>query len=155
MSTSPQEYRQRLLARYAAQADDLRRAVERRTATSVHLPLETGGWSAHQVLAHVRDAEVQAFAPRIRLLVDAENPSLESFDSEAWMAEHYDPQELWESILASLARARGEALARLTDLPPSGWNRSGFHPERGRRTLQWWVEYAVGHAQEHLRQLGG
>ncbi len=149
-----QAYRQRLLARYAAQPEDLRRYLQVLAPEALHRPLEPGGWTPHQVAVHLRDAEVHALAPRIHRLCTEKEPFLENWDEAAWMRERYDPQEPLEAVLASFARARAEAYGLVRDLSGEAWSRRGRHPLRGWRTLQWWVEYAVAHTEEHLRQLG-
>lgn len=149
-----EEYRRQLIDRYRAQPQELRHALGRFSGEDLHEPLEPGGWSAHQVAVHVRDAEAKAFAPRVVRIVEEDDPELATFDSEGWMAEHYDRREALDSILQEIERARREALTRIEPLPAAGWSRSGRHPERGRRTVQWWVEYSVAHIQEHIEQIG-
>ncbi|MGH2628932.1 MAG: DinB family protein [Anaerolineales bacterium] len=148
-----EEYRSQLLDRYRSQAEELRRALARFSVESLHRPLEPGGWSAHQVAVHVRDTEAKAFAPRVVRIVTENDPELPTFDGEGWMAAHYDRAEALDDILRDIERVRSEALARIAPLPAAGWSRSGRHPERGRRTVQWWVEYSVAHTQEHIEQI--
>ena len=149
-----EEYRGQLIDRYRAQPQDLRSALARFTGEDLHRPLERGGWSAHQVAVHVRDAEARAFAPRVVRIVEEDDPELPSFDGDGWMAAHYDRHESLDAILQEIERVRGETLARIETLPAPGWGRTGRHPERGRRTVQWWVEYSVAHTQEHIEQIG-
>ncbi len=147
------EYRRRLLERYAAQPGELRAAYAAIPPEARLRPLERGGWTPHQVLAHVRDVELQAFLPRIERLLAEEDPALSDFDEGAWMDAHYDPDESHQAILEAFTAARTRGSGLLRDLSPEGWNRVGRHPLFGRRTLQWWVEYAVSHAQDHILQL--
>jgi hypothetical protein len=149
-----EDYRRRLLERYRAQPEELRRSLAPLSGDALHRPLEPGGWSAHQVAVHVRDAEAKAFAPRVIQIVEQESPELANFDSEAWMTEHYTPAESVSSIVDEIERVRAAALERIHSLPPEGWNRSGRHPARGWKTVQWWLEYSVAHTQEHIEQLG-
>jgi hypothetical protein len=104
---------------------------------------------------HVRDTEVLAFMPRIVRMLDETGPLLPNVDTQAWMAEHYDPEEPPDKVLEEVARARRDAATRLQEAGEAGWSRSGTHPVRGERTVQWWVEYAVSHVAEHLRQMKG
>jgi hypothetical protein len=147
------EYRSRLIARYASQPGELAGIVKAVPEEQVGRPLEPGGWSIHQVLVHLRDNEAQAFVPRIEMIIEQETPELQSFESDAWMEQHYDPDEVVDDILDDLAdlRSRGSRLIEI--LEPDGWSRTGVHPSYGVRTLQWWVEYAVSHFDEHLGQL--
>ncbi len=147
------EYRQRLLELYAAQPGALRAAYAAIPPEARLRPLERDGWTPHQVLAHVRDVELQAFLPRIERILAEEDPALPDFDEGAWMEARYDPAEDHQAILEAFTKARARGSGLLRDLPPEGWNRCGRHPFFGRRTLQWWVEYAVSHAQDHISQL--
>jgi hypothetical protein len=153
MESSPEPYRQHLIARLAAQPEELRHVLERSREPQTRVPLEPGGWSAHRVLAHVVETERQAFAPRIRRILEEDEPFLPSFDEGPWMSEHYDEAEPLASLLDRWQAVRAETLRRVQGLPTRAWNRMGIHPERGRRSLQWWVEYAAAHAQEHLEQI--
>ncbi|MGD2253920.1 MAG: DinB family protein [Anaerolineales bacterium] len=148
------EYRSRLIGRFAGQAEDLRLAIERFSQEALHRPLETGGWTPHQVLAHVRDVELQAFLPRMVRILEQNHPTLEDFDEQAWMAEHYHAGESTSALLTAFGKARESNPVLTKQLPSQAWNRMAFHPHWGHRTLQWWVEYAVAHTDEHLGQLG-
>lgn len=152
-------YRRRLLQRYQEQAQEVgawAAALPRADAARAEA---AAGWTQHQLLAHVRDAEIQAYAPRLERILAEEDPVFEDFDAEAWMDHRYDRGEAPQAIAAEFAAARARGSARLEALPPEAWNRMGSHPQLGSRTLQWWVERAVAHAQEHLddhaRQSGG
>jgi hypothetical protein len=147
------EYRNRLIGRFAGQAEDLRLAIERFSQEALHSPLEPGGWTPHQVLAHVRDVETQAFRPRMLRILEQDHPTLEYFDEQAWMSEHYDAGEPIAALLAAFGKARESNPVLVKELPSQAWNRMAFHPHWGHRTLQWWVEYAVAHTDEHLGQL--
>ena len=58
-----QLYRRRLLDRYREQADEMA-AWASRLSLPQSLPSDPGeDWTQHQLLAHVRDAEVQAYLP--------------------------------------------------------------------------------------------
>jgi hypothetical protein len=149
------EYRSRLIRRFAGQGEDLRLAIERFSQKALHRQLEPGGWTPHQVLAHVRDVEIQAFRPRMLRILEQDHPTLEYFDEQAWMSQHYDAGEPTADLLAAFNKARESNPVLVKELLPQAWNRMAFHPNWGHRTLQWWVEYAVAHTEEHLDQLGG
>jgi uncharacterized damage-inducible protein DinB len=147
------EYRSRLTARYAGQADELAKLVEALPDEHIRRELEPGGWSAHQVLTHIRDVEARAFVPRISKILQEDSPKLESFDPEAWMDEHYDSQEAVGEILTEIKNLRAKGSSLIQPLGGDGWSRTGKHLSFGNRTLQWWIEYSVNHFDEHLEQL--
>ena len=149
-----EDYRTQLIERYRTQPEGLRSMMSRFVGESLHKPLEPGGWSAHQVLVHVRDVEARAFSPRVVAMAEQDDPEFPDFDGEAWMATHYTPAEPVAAILEEIRQARELALQKVEPLEREGWNRTGRHPARGRKTIQWWVEYSVAHTDEHLEQLG-
>lgn len=147
------DYRTRLIARYADQPRDLAARVNPMPEARLSEALELGGWSTHQVLVHLRDVEARAFVPRIERILAEPSPKLESFNPELWMKQHYSPDEAVDSILAEVAELRSRGSELIGPAGPEDWNRSGEHPSFGVRTLQWWIEYAVSHFEEHLEQL--
>ncbi len=138
-----EEYRARLLDLLASQPAEFE-------ATFQAAPLSP---VAHQLMAHVRDLEVLALAPRLRRVLAEDSPQLEAFPSHHWSAEHYRADEPLADLLAEFARTRAELVAVLRGLAPEAWARVGFHPPSGRRTAQWWAERTLNHAREHLADI--
>jgi hypothetical protein len=147
------EYRRGLLERTAAAVEQVRLAA--RASRDPHVLLEPGGWSLHQVLAHLRDVSEQVYPPRLHRILAEDDPLFEDFDAGAWLAAHYDPDEPLESILETFARLNLDAVTWLAELPAEAWNRPGTHPAYGTYTLQWWAERSLAHIEEHLAQIGG
>lgn len=143
-----------LLETYEGQPGALSEALEAFPSSELQRPLGPGEWSPHQVAAHVAAAEQYALGPRLRLILDQEHPRLVDWDESAWMAHEYNPDLPLEEWLALVEQVRDQLSPRLRDLDIKDWNRSGEHPHRGQRTLLWWLEYAVHHVRDHLRQLG-
>lgn len=147
-------YLERLLQSYAQQPNQLRQAVDAYSESELREPLAEGEWTPHQVLAHVAAAEQNAFAVRLRAILDRERPRLENWDETRWMKEEYVRSQPIESMLSQFERERGQVIPRLRQLELEDWSQSGRHPHQGERTLLWWLEYAVQHTRDHLRQLG-
>jgi hypothetical protein len=147
------EYRSQMLSRFAVIASEIAAAFEQIPPDARFTPLEPGGWSPHQVLAHLRDVEARAYASRFDRILREDCPALEAFDQTGWMREHYTPGEAAQQILSEYSDLRAKALERLKTITPADWSRSGRHPQWGTRTLQWWVEHSLAHAEEHLRQM--
>jgi hypothetical protein len=148
-------YRARLLAQAEEQLPRLQTRLRSFNLDELHAPLERGGWSPHQVLAHLRDVEKEAFLPRFRSMLREQTPLLPYFDESQWMEQHYDQEEAPEAMVAAFAAARRSELDDLQAADPQGWSREGRHPTQGIKTVQWWFEYCVQHTEEHLRQLAG
>lgn len=122
---------------------------------------QSGGWSALEVLCHMRDVETEIYAPRLSQLtgpvhgvavvlkgagdMDARNA--------AWATERGYQAADPSAALAAFARARGENLARLETLGPLDWSRGAIHPSRGAITLYEQVERFAEHDLAHQRQI--
>ncbi len=89
---------------------------------------------------------------RASLLVE-DTPTLPLFDDQAWMAEHYLPEQPVADIMAELVRLRGVELEWLHELTPLGWSRLARHPWWGMHPLQWWVEQQLDGSFQHLKRL--
>ena len=95
-----------------------------------------------------------AFWPRLRRILTEERPVLTAFPTHDWSDGDYRPAEPLTDILAGWSQARAEGVDRLPPPSSPAWNRTGFHPPSGQRTLQWWAERIYGHVREHLSSLG-
>jgi len=123
-----------------------------------------GGWSALEVLAHLRDAEAEVFAPRLdQFLRASETPGGEpvvlagagdvNARNAVWAKERGYAATDPAAALAAFARARGENLLRLEGLDPAARARGAIHPGRGPMTLHEQVERMADHDLAHMRQI--
>jgi len=143
-------YRQALLERFTAIIGDMTRAAACVDQDGASGSEDWEAWNLHQVLAHLRDKEAQFYSLAIQRILNETWPQLAGFDSMGWMAGHYRPDEPISSILEEYARLRQLELDWLYSLSELDWNRLGWHPYWGWRTLQWWVEKSLAHARRHL-----
>lgn len=148
-------YRRQLMARFLGQIPELHNHPSLTDAAGLHRPIKPGEWSPHRVIFHLRAVEAQAYAPRLRQILEHDHPELPDFDEGGWMAEHYQPDEPAQAILDSWQEVRRDVGRRLEGIPAEAWSRTGHHVYWGERTLQWWVERSLAHAEEHRRQLEG
>jgi uncharacterized damage-inducible protein DinB len=149
------KYQDRLLDRLWDQPQELRQALRAFKADELLKPLEEDGWSAHQIVAHICHVEWGAFLPRFDRILKDDTPFLANFDETGWMETFYDPTVPIEELLKDFDSVRRSARDLLEDVAPDHLSRTGRHPYQGVRTLQWWIEYAVTHTDEHLKQLAG
>src|SRR5689334_11011809 len=120
-----------------------------------------GGFSALDVLCHLRDVEHEVYAPRVTQLLTAPlDPPIVlagagdvDARNAAWARDRkYDAVDP-AAALGAFAAARGENLGRLEGLGPADWSRGAIHPSRGPVTLYEQVERFAEHDLGHLRQL--
>ena len=143
-------YRVKLLERLRDQPLELAQTINAIPEAEWQRRQDATGRNIHQVVAHMRDLEVQAFLPRFRRILMEENPFLKPFSTHTWSADDHQPAEPMAKMLADFTRAREEVLQLTRPLVPADWSRTGFHPPSGRRTAQWWAERIYVHAQDHL-----
>jgi hypothetical protein len=144
------EYRTKLIDRLAAAAHELRAACL--AVQDVSIPLEAGGWTAHQVAAHTRDVNKLVYGLRVRRTAAEHNPEFQNFDSEQYMAEHYSKSEPLVEILDGLVEQVESLAEELRAMPSEAWARESSHVMLGRDlTLQIWVEKDLDHIEEHLQ----
>jgi len=149
------DYRRRLLDRYRGQVEAYAEHLAGVDDGAARAPIQPGEWSAHQVLFHAVSVDENAYGPRLRRILREDRPTLEDYDGDGWMAGHYDPGEPTGVLLERWRSVRQGYAAELAKAPPEAWGRTGRQSYWGERTLQWWVERAVAHGDEHWRQLMG
>lgn len=120
-------------------------------ARASHEP-DDGGWSLRQTVAHLRDAQ-GVLSQRVDLILDHENPVLESRAVFAWARNEADQPATLSEILEAYRASRARTLARLESLPLADWWRRGRHEEFGELRLYQQVSYFACHELVHFPQL--
>lgn len=111
------------------------------------------GWSAVEMVCHLRDAEIEVNLPRLDLFRRQSGPFLSAVDTDRWVRERdYQSQDPAQA-LASLTRARKELLTRLAGLSPEDWRRPARHSLLGPTTLAEVVALIAEHERLHLAAL--
>jgi uncharacterized damage-inducible protein DinB/predicted Zn-ribbon and HTH transcriptional regulator len=111
-----------------------------------------GGWAMRNVVSHLRDAQgVLSF--RLDLLLEQENPLLESKAVFAWATNEAERPPTTQEIFDTYRASRQEIIARLEGLPLRDWWRTGQHQEFGPVTLRQQVSYFASHEITHLPQI--
>jgi carbonic anhydrase/acetyltransferase-like protein (isoleucine patch superfamily) len=120
-----------------------------------------GGFSALDVLCHMRDVEADVYGARLAQLLgpDGDEPMILAGAGDVnarnalWMNERNYGKSEPAAVLAAFAHARGENLGKLEGLGPAEWSRGAIHPSRGPVTLYEQVARFAEHDLGHLRQL--
>lgn len=111
-------------------------------------PGPDGGWSAHQTLSHLHNAQA-VLRGRIDQLVAGGDPVLESV--MVWRME--GAATTFAALFGAYRELRSEILSVLDRVEPAAfWNR-GSHEEFGRVSLAEQVSYFANHEPTHLAQL--
>jgi hypothetical protein len=109
-------------------------------------------WSLTEVLCHLRDTELEINLPRLRMLLELEEPFIPARDTDSWAIKRdYQNQDASQALLAfSMARVQTVELLRgLKD----EWKRKARHTIFGPTDLQELVEFMAEHDKLHIRQI--
>ena len=131
-------------------------ALERRLAglSEAQLRFKPGAdsFSVLESICHLRDIEVEGYAPRLRLLLETEDPVLPDLDGSALARERRYDQQPFEPALETFLIARRGNLQRLAAVTEADLGRRGLLEKVGEvtlgRLLELWVEHDRGHVQE-------
>lgn len=145
-----------LLEALAATPGDLERLVKKVDNTLITHRPNSDEWSIADVLCHLALVE-ELSVTRLKLVVENERPEVAS-DLPSISPIHPDPtaHDLLQpltTMLAHFRKARQATIAYLRGLKAGDWQRTGFHPTRGRMTVRALVQYLVDHDTAHLNQI--
>ena len=112
------------------------------------------GWSPAEVVAHLADTEVVT-GWRIRQVLSQEEPTIESYDQDAWAAALRYPSRDPEAALRSYSAQRAVNVEIMRLMPEEAWERPFQHEEYGRCTLRTLLRHKSDHDLAHLRQIQG
>ena len=130
----------------------IEQAVSGLSDAQLETPYGDGKWTIRQVVHHLVDAHINGYV-RIRLVLTEENPTLKTYDQEAW-AELSDAKSM--SIEPSLIAIRGiheRFCALLESLVDSDMDSTASHPEVGQVTLGGLIQVYADHGDNHLGQI--
>ncbi len=111
-----------------------------------------GDWSIAELVAHLLDSDL-VLSDRMKRLIAEENPSLQAFDENAWLA-RLDSHAMPVAEAADLFAANRRWMARiLRSQDEPAFARAGVHSEVGRVTLAEVLVKAANHLDHHLKFL--
>lgn len=111
-----------------------------------------GEWSVRDLLTHLRDAQgVLDF--RVNLLVEEENPTIESKAVFEWATDDSARPATSREIFDTYRSSRRQTLEVLERIPLSEWWREGKHQEFGVVSIKQQASYFATHELTHLPQI--
>lgn len=111
-----------------------------------------GGWSLRNAIAHLRDAQ-GVFESRLELMLEQDNPMLESKAVFEWAENEADRPPTTQEIYDTYAASRNKVIAILNQLPVKDWWRKGQHEEFGTLTIKQQASYFATHELTHFPQI--
>ena len=110
------------------------------------------GWTALEVIGHLRDYEL-IFIERARLtLTEAFPPLPNPNPDELAVSNQYNQQDA-QAVYAAWAESRREFLKLLEGVADTDWERAGNHPRRGHFTLNDQLILTAWHDLNHIEQI--
>lgn len=111
-----------------------------------------GEWCVTEIVCHMRDVDVEVNLPRIKKVLQDNNPFLPGEDTDPWAIQrHYKKQDGRQALRQFIA-ARMEMLDMLEAIQPEDWERPARHAIFGPTRLVELVNIIVGHDRLHVQQ---
>ena len=132
----------------AALPATLRAAVAGLDDAQLDTPYRDGGWTVRQLVHHVADSHMHAFA-RTRFALAEDNPRISAYDEAAW-AELPDMRTMPAEVSLTLLDALHQRWTHtLRATPPASFARTIQHPDNGPMTLDAIVHTYAWHGRHH------
>lgn len=155
LTLTPAE-RAEALAAIRALPSELRAAATALGESGLETPYREGGWTARQVVHHVGDSHLNAYA-RIKLALTELNPVIKPYEQQLW-AELPDSRLPVDVSLSLLDALHTRIAAVLEGVGDADWARQWTHPAQGRTytldTLAAMYAWHGRHHTAHLRLIG-
>jgi hypothetical protein len=121
-------------------------------AAQLDTPYRDGGWTVRQVVQHVGDSHLNAYA-RLALGLSEDAPVIRPYDENAWVRLGSEAGEPIDDPLAftDLPHRRFVALARAVD--DARDTREIVHPESGRFTIDVLLARCAWHGAHHVAHI--
>ena len=130
----------------------LRAAISKLSAKQLDEPYRPGGWTVRQVVHHLPDSHLNAYA-RFKLGLTEDIPTIKPYDENQWAlledGRHGDP-ELSLPLLDALHK---RWVVLLRSVRPEDFARRINHPEIGTVSLDWLLQDYEWHGRHHVAHI--
>ena len=118
-------------------------------------PPPFGGWSANEVLAHLR-ACADVWGDCMRTILTEDTPTLTAINPRRWIRDTDYPRQDFRRSLRAFAKQRAGLLAVVEPLSPEEWARMANVKVWGsvyERTVLFYAQWLARHERSHYRPL--
>jgi hypothetical protein len=122
------------------------------SAALTHHPAP-GEWCVQEVVGHLIEAERRGFAGRIRILLDDDDPALQTWDPDDVARGRRDCERDGVPLLEEFIRLRAQSVVLVAGLRADDLGRSGRHPKVGTLHVQDLLHEWIHHDGNHFRQI--
>ncbi len=112
-----------------------------------------GEWCIKEVIGHLIEAEQRGFSGRVRIILGATDPQLQTWDQNAVARERRDCERDVHDLLRTFAAMREEGVVLARRLSPDQLARGGHHPTVGYLRVADLLHEWVHHDRNHLKQI--
>jgi hypothetical protein len=111
-----------------------------------------GGWTAKEVLIHVKDSET-VYYDRLRRIISEEYPILWFFEQDQWQKNLlYKDQDI--QLAKKLFMITRESIIETIEMHINNYStKEGVHSRRGVMNMKELVEFHIWHTDHHIKQL--
>jgi uncharacterized damage-inducible protein DinB len=149
-----EEKRRQYIEDIAETPGKLRAAVAGLSETQLDAPYRDGGWTVRQVVHHLADSHMQAYA-RFKLALTEDEPTVKPYDEKRW-AELVDAKTApVETSLTLLESLHGRRVMLLRSMRSEHFKRKLQHPELGELTLEKYLAMYAWHGPHHVAHITG
>jgi len=122
----------------------------------LHVPPGANGWSANDVLAHLRScADIWGGCIEAILLAE-DNPTIRAVNPRTWIENTDYVEQNFRASLRAFTGQRENLLSLLNSLPSEDWSRSATITGAGKplvRTVHDYAEWLAVHERPHVEQI--
>lgn len=141
-----------LIARYEEGPRVVAEALRGITAAELDTRPAPGDWTPREIVHHLADSEMTS-ALRLRQLLVDERPSITGYDEAAYARLLRYADRPIGPARDALRAARATSVQLLSQLPEADWQREGLHSERGRSSVETWLDIYAAHAHDHAARI--
>jgi hypothetical protein len=127
---------------------NFRSAVSPLSEEQLETPYRPGGWTVRQLVHHVADSHMNAYA-RMRLALTEEWPTIFAYQENLWAELEDARAAAIASSLDLLDALHVRWVKLLSSLDEKQWKRGYLHPESGRQVLEQVVVLYDWHGRHH------
>jgi FMN phosphatase YigB (HAD superfamily) len=110
-------------------------------------------WSLTEIACHLRDVEIEINLPRLKKIVNEQNPFITGIDSDTWAAERAYQSQDGQAALQAFIEARLQTLDLLNSISAEDWQRPAQHTIFGPTRFAEIASIIAGHDRLHIRQV--
>jgi hypothetical protein len=136
----------------AALPTELRKAVDGLDDRQLDTPYRPEGWTVRQVVHHIADSHMNAFA-RMRKALTEEDPGIFAYNEKAWAELPDSRLAAVDLSLALIDALHGRLTMMLRSVAAADWQRTFRHPERGSMRLDMNTLLYAWHGKHHVAHI--